>query len=126
MPRKTRGETTPRLVQAAREQRESPTQTEDRLWASLRNRRLAGLKFRRQHPFRQYILDVFCVEAQLAVEVDGGIHLEPGQAENDRKRTEELEGCGIRVLRFSNTEVENDLPGVLTRITEVARSPRNA
>jgi very-short-patch-repair endonuclease len=60
----------------------------------------------------------------LAVEVDGGIHREPAQIERDRQRTEDLQGSGIRVLRFSNAEVENDLPGVLTRITEAARVPR--
>jgi very-short-patch-repair endonuclease len=125
MPRRTRGETTPGLVRAARDQRDAPTQAEARLWASLRNRGLAGLKFRRQHPFGQYVLDAFCVDAQLAVEVDGRIHLEPAQVERDRNRTEELTACGIRVLRFSNIEVEDDLPGVLTKIREAARAPRN-
>jgi very-short-patch-repair endonuclease len=87
MPRRTRGGTTACLVQAARNQRGAPTPAEDRLWASIRGRGLAGLKFRRQHPFRKYVLDVFCLEAQLAVEVDGGAHLEPDQAERDKKRT---------------------------------------
>ncbi|MDO9066658.1 MAG: DUF559 domain-containing protein, partial [Chloroflexota bacterium] len=66
----------------------------------------------------------FCVEAQLAVEVDGDIHGEPAQVERDRKRTEDLESQGVTVLRFRNAEVENDLPGVLTKIVKAARSPR--
>jgi len=100
MPRKSRGKASARIVQAAREQRRQQTPAEKKLWEALRSRRLAGLKFRRQHPFQQFILDMFCVEYQL--EVDGGIHDDPAQAAHDTERTAFLEARGIRVLRFKN------------------------
>ena len=71
MPRRVRGPTTARIVEVAREQRRTPVPSERRLWEALRNRRFAGLKFRRQHPYGGFVLDTFCVECQLAVEVDG-------------------------------------------------------
>jgi len=124
MPRKTRGKTTATIVQAARKQRRQPTPAEKKLWAALRDRRLAGLKFRRQHPYDRFILDAFCVAHQLEVEVDGGIHADLAQAAYDVERTEFLEAHGIKVLRFSNEEVENHLGEVLQRIVE-ATSPHS-
>jgi len=126
MPRKTRGQTTAQIVHTARQQRRTPTPAEEKLWEALRARRLAGLKFRRQHPYGRFILDAFCVEHQLEVEVDGGIHTRPAQAEYDAARTEFLEARGIRVLRFSNDEVEKHLDEVLKRIVEATKaSPPN-
>ena len=122
MPRKTRGQTIAKIVHAARQQRRKPTPAEEKLWEALRGRRLAGLKFRRQHPYGWFILDAFCVEHQLEVEVDGGIHTHPAQAEHDAARTEFLEARGIRVLRFSNDEVENHLDEVLKRIVEATKA----
>ena len=121
MPRKTRGTTTTKIVQAAREQRRQPTLAEKKLWDALRGRRLAGLKFRRQHPYGQFVLDAFCVEHQLEVEVDGGVHADLAQAARDAERTKFLEERGIRVLRVSNEEVENNLDEVLKRIVEATR-----
>jgi very-short-patch-repair endonuclease len=103
-------------VAAARAQRRQPTPTENKLWLALRDRRLAGLKFRRQHPHGRFILDAFCVEHQLEIEIDGLGHLEPDQAAYDAARTEYLERLGIRVLRFTNAEVRDDLASVLARI----------
>ena len=123
LPKKTRGKTTAEIVQAAREQRRQPTPAERRLWDALRGRRLAGLKFRRQHPYGQFILDVFCVEHQLEVEVDGGVHTDPAQMARDVERTKFLEERGIRVLRFGNDEVENHLEDVLRRIVDAACAP---
>ena len=123
MPRKTRGTTTTKIVQAAREQRRQPTLAEKKLWDALRGRRLAGLKFRRQHPYGQFVLDAFCVEHQLEVEVDGDVHTDPAQAARDAERTKFLEERGIRVLRVSNEEVENNLRDVLRRIIEATRTP---
>ena len=122
MPRPTRGKTFPPTVILAREFRRNPTPAEKKLWEALRNRRLAGLKFRRQHPFDRYVLDAFCVEHQLEVEVDGGIHNDPVRAEYDAARTEFLGTHGIRVLRFANEQVENHLPDVLAKIVEATRS----
>ena len=123
MSRRTRGKTTAKIVQAARKQRRKPTPAEKKLWEALRGRRLAGLKFRRQHPYGHFILDAFCVEHQLVVEVDGGIHVDPAQAARDAERTKFLQAHGIRVLRFSNEEVENHFDRVLRQIVEAASPP---
>ena len=123
MPRKTRGMTTAKIVQAAREQRRKPTPAEKKLWEALRGRQLGGLKFRRQHPYDRFLLDMFCVEYQLEVEVDGGVHSDPEQAARDAERTEFLKTHGIRVLRFRNEEIINNLPDVLRRIVEAAHTP---
>ena len=123
MPRKTRGTTTTKIVQAAREQRRQPTPAEKKLWDALRGRRLAGLKFRRQHPYGQFMLDAFCVEYQLEVEVDGDVHDDLAQAARDAERTKFLKERGIRVLRVSNEEVESNLRDVLRRIVEATRTP---
>ena len=118
MPRKTRGKTSAMIVHAARELRQDATDAEARLWDALRGRRLAGLKFRRQHPYGRFVLDFFCVEQGLAVELDGGVHAEPMQAARDVERTEFLLAHGIRVLRFKNDQVENEIETVLRQIEE--------
>jgi very-short-patch-repair endonuclease len=119
---KTRGKTTSKIVEAARHLRQELTPTEAILWAALRGRRVAGLKFRRQHPYDRFVLDFFCVEHQLEVEVDGGIHTDPQQAAHDAERTKFLEERGVRVLRFSNREVERNLADVLHRIVLATRA----
>src|SRR5688572_12398153 len=113
---KTRGKTTSKIVEAARHLRQELTPAEAILWAALRGRRVAGLKFRRQHPYDRFVLDFFCVEHQLEVEVDGGIHTNPQQAAHDAERTKFLEEKGMRVLRFSNREVEHNLADVMHQI----------
>jgi very-short-patch-repair endonuclease len=118
MPRKSRGHASATIVHAARAQRKAPTPAERKLWEVLRDRRLAGLKFRRQHPFDRFILDNYCVKHQLVVEVDGGIHADPAQAIQDAARTEFLEAHGIRVLRFCNEEIEQNITAVVQRILQ--------
>ena len=81
------------------------------------------MKFRRQHAVGSYILDFYCGDARLAIELDGGGHAEEGQAQYDARRTEELERLGIRVVRFWNTDVLLNIQGVLQRILEIASSP---
>jgi len=121
MPRKTRGSTSAPIVRVARKLREGQTPAETILWNALRGGRLAGLKFRRQHPFGPFVLDMFCVEHQLALEVDGRVHLIPTQAQRDQARTQFLNARGVRVLRFSNDQVEHQLEQVLKRIIEATR-----
>ncbi len=116
MPRKRRGDAPVKIVEVARENRRKLTTAEMRLWNALRGRRVAGLKFRLQHPFGQFVLDFFCLERNLAVEVDGGSHNEPGQKEYDADRTQYLNDQGIRVLRFRNEEVLANLDQVLSQI----------
>jgi len=92
----------------------------------LRNRRLEGFKFRRQHELGSYILDFFCAEANLAIEADGGQHYsEQGEA-RDAERTDWLTSRGVRVLRFTNIEVFLETEVVLEKIREtlLARSSR--
>ncbi len=123
MNRKTRGQTTPFSVKAAREMRHKPTSVEEILWEALRGCKLAGLKFRRQHPLDQFILDMFCVEHQLALEIDGRGHQEPSQTEYDLARSKFLLEKGVQVLRFTNQEIESNLSDVLKRILIATGSP---
>ncbi len=74
------------LRQASRRMRRQPTKSEDLLWQALRKRQLAGLKFRRQHPIGPSIVDFYCHEKRLAVEVDGGVHQENDVKEHDLAR----------------------------------------
>ena len=90
--------------------RRNMTDAERKLWQYLRGNQL-GVKFRRQHPFENYILDFVCLPLALVVEVDGGQHIE--QAEHDAKRTALLETAGFRVLRFWNNQVLNELDAVV-------------
>jgi very-short-patch-repair endonuclease len=123
VPRQSRGKTSAIIVRAARELRQEATDAETRLWDALQSHRLAGLKFRRQHPYERFVLDFFCVEHQLAVELDGGVHAEPTQAARDAERTEFLQSRGIRVLRFKNETVENEIEAVLKQIKEACLIP---
>jgi len=113
------GEGPPLKVVRARELRERPTNAEKKLWRRIRDRQVAGAKFRREHPVGNYIVDFYCDEAKLAIELDGGQHaLSSGY---ETTRTQELERLGIRVLRFWNNEVLGNLDGVLERIAEAIR-----
>lgn len=88
-------------------------EAEDRLWQELRDRRLDGVKFRRQMPVGKCVADFVCVEAGLIVEIDGGQHAEPSY---DNTRSAELKARGFRVLRFWNDDVRKDLNGVCDTI----------
>ncbi|MEX0866336.1 MAG: DUF559 domain-containing protein [Pirellulales bacterium] len=101
-------------VQRARQLRKDSTFPERLLWSRLRGSRLCGLKFRRQHPIDPYIVDFYCQEASLAVELDGDSHND--SAKQDQRRTEFLEGRGLRILRFLNDDVLRDIDSALTAI----------
>ncbi len=81
------------------------TPAEKRLWSALRNKQLDGLKFRRQHPVGNFILDFYCPACKLVIEVDGKIHDRPSQINRDRARTAKLMEYGYTVLRFRNEQV---------------------
>ena len=104
------------IREAARENRHHPTQAEDRLWHALRGRRLDGARFRRQHAIGRFLVDFYCAEAGLVVEVDGPVH--DSHVEEDLDRERELQTRGLTVVRFKNQDVLNDLASVLVRITE--------
>ncbi len=109
------------IIFRARQLRERQTHAEQILWEHLRERRLAGLKFRRQHPIEGFIADFYCHEAKLVVEVDGAVHQEKNQAERDTLRTEVLQRLELRVVRITNSEVETKLEGVLRTIADAAK-----
>ncbi|WP_297925027.1 DUF559 domain-containing protein [Metallibacterium sp.] len=100
----------------ARELRRRTTDAEALLWRLLRNRHMAGAKFRRQHPLSPYVLDFYCHDAGLAVELDGGQHNEATGRRHDARRDAFLAQKGIRVLRFWNHEVLNQTEAVLEAI----------
>ncbi len=94
--------------------RQRSTKSETNLWAALRDRKLAGRKFRRQVPVGAFVLDFYCAEETLAVEVDGGIHRSQQQA--DQLRQEIIETLSIRFVRVTSEQVEKDLTSVLQTI----------
>ncbi len=105
-------------VQRARALRQSPTTAEQLLWRHLRNRQLAGAKFRRQHPLGPYILDFVCLEHGLVVEVDGGQHADLQAQAYDQQRSAWLQQQGLRVLRFWNHEVVQQTNEVLAHVLQ--------
>jgi very-short-patch-repair endonuclease len=106
----------PAILARARELRRPLTPQEAKLWGRLRRKQLYGIKFRRQHPMDRFILDFFCYQHKLVVEVDGGQHSEPVQHAYDQARTEWLEGRGLRVIRFTNGDIDTNIDGVLSEI----------
>ena len=98
--------------------RNEPTPAEQQLWNQLRNSQLNGKKFRRQHSVGNYILDFYCPQHRLAIEVDGDSHFTESGIKYDIKRTIFLNEMGIQVLRFTNTEVLENLGHVLEKIRE--------
>ena len=100
----------------SRSLRRDSTDAEKKLWRKLRARQLAGAKFRRQHPLGPYILDFYCAEARLAIELDGGQHAFEEQSRHDEQRSRYLAEQGIQELRFWNNEVLKNTEGVLQKI----------
>lgn len=100
--------------QFARALRKQPTEAEEILWERLRGARFHDAKFRRQVPFDRFVVDFYCHAAKLAVELDGKQH--EWFADYDAGRTAVIESFGIRVIRFTNAEVRDDLDSVLARI----------
>jgi very-short-patch-repair endonuclease len=104
------------IVTNARRLRRDQTDAERALWFRLRDRRLEGLKFRRQTPIANFIVDFCCEESRLIIELDGGQHAV--READDAKRTEELEAMGYLVLRFWNNDVLTNIDGVVQSILE--------
>jgi very-short-patch-repair endonuclease len=102
--------------------RKKSTWHETVLWKKLRNKKLMNLRFQRQYSIGRYILDFYCHEAKIAIEVDGNIHDSDHQRKYDAIRTCELNNFGIRVLRIKNDEVKHDINGVMARIIATIRT----
>ncbi len=98
--------------------REAP-KAERLLWWQLRGKQLDGLKFRRQYGVGEYVIDLYCPAAKLAVEADGESHFEPAARLDDAQRQAFIESLGIRVLRFTNPQVHDKLDGVVEEIWRV-------
>ena len=110
----------------ARQLRESATQHERLLWRHLRNRQLRGWKFRRQHPVDRYIIDFYCPEARLAIELDGGGHRFANGEPLDQERTRFLASKNILVLRFWNYLINRELRSVLETIWSTLKRRGNS
>jgi len=106
------------IVERARDLRKRMTDTEILLWSHLRNKKLNGFKFRRQHPIWIFIADFYCHEVKLVVELDGGIHQQKEIKEHDINRTAELKRFEIKVIRFTNEEVLENTEKILNQIKE--------
>ena len=106
------------LKQPSRELRKNMTDAECLLWSRVRRKQIKGLQFYRQKPLGSYIVDFYCPAANLVVEVDGGQHYtEEGKAK-DKRRDDDLAGLGLKVLRFSNSDVLKEIDAVLQVIWE--------
>jgi very-short-patch-repair endonuclease len=104
----------PPILERARELRQPQTPIESNLWARLRDRQLGGYKFRRQHPIGRFVVDFYCADCRLVVEVDGDSHAD--QVEYDQARTEWLNEQGYIVIRLPNRAVQSQLEVVLAAI----------
>ncbi len=107
------------LKATARILRKRQTKSEKLLWQALRNRQLGGSKFLRQHPIGHSIVDFYCHENRLVIEIDGGIHLNVDVKDRDKFRQKMIEDYGIRFFRCTANEVESNLEGVLAGILKI-------
>ena len=112
----------PELLRKCRELRKNETDAEKLLWNLLRDRQLGNAKFRRQHPLGPFVLDFYCHEEKLGIEIDGGQHAESDQALYDAKRTQKLEAEGVKVFRFWDNDVLANTEGVLEKILNALTS----
>lgn len=106
----------PRLKELARKLRKQGTLSEVLLWQQLKGRKLRGYDFHRQKPIDNYIVDFYCPELQLVIEIDGYSHRE--KVEQDQERQSKLESFGITVLRFLDEDVKNNMYGVMQSIDQ--------
>ena len=105
-------------IKRCRNLRKNQTDVERKLWFALRNRELSGIKFRRQFPISKYILDFYSAEYKLGIEADGGQHYEEKGRLQDEARTKELSKFGVKIIRFSDLEILENIEGVCELIYE--------
>ncbi len=114
------------IIQNAKALRNQPTHAEIILWGHLSKGNIFGTKFRRQHPISTYIADFYCHSAGLVIEVDGSIHDLPEVLQNDIERQLYLESLGLKVIRFKNEEIFNNLENVLEKINQNIKQSEQA
>jgi very-short-patch-repair endonuclease len=112
--------TTPEKMEIAKYLRNNMTHPEKLPWEKLKGKQICGLRFRRQHPIDLFIVDFYCHQVRLVIEVDGEIHDQ--QTEYDDGRSAELEKIGVIVFRFRNSEVENDIERVIIKIQSIVKN----
>lgn len=103
-------------IDKCRNLRKNQTEAEKKLWLKLRGRQLDGVKFRRQFSVGQYVIDFYCPKYQLGIEVDGGQHYDTKSMQQDAFRTKKLSEAEVRIIRFSNLDVLNNIDGVCQEI----------
>ncbi|HBC72361.1 hypothetical protein A2379_03075 [Candidatus Amesbacteria bacterium RIFOXYB1_FULL_47_13] len=111
-----------RMKWRRRDLRKRSTAYEHLLWEELRNIKL-GMKFKRQYSVMNFVVDFYCHNAKLAVEIDGGVHNTPSSIQYDKYRTEYLRTLGIKEIRFNNADLLNNLSEVLLKISQNLPSP---
>ncbi|HOF17078.1 MAG TPA: endonuclease domain-containing protein [Bacteroidales bacterium] len=104
------------IFKLAKELRKNSTKAEQELWKHLKNKQINGFYFRRQHPIHRFIADFFCYKAKLVIELDGRVHEEITVKERDIEREKIIKEFGIKVIRFSNEEIFNEIDKVLYQI----------
>lgn len=110
----------PDLVPIAKALRNNMTLGEIALWREVKGKKL-GVGFSRQIPIDKFIVDFYCKDLQLAIEVDGSIHFEEGHEEKDTIRQKRLESLGVTFIRFSDIDVKNNLNWVITEIEDTIK-----
>jgi very-short-patch-repair endonuclease len=121
-----RGRMKRKNIDKCRVLRKNQTDSERKLWSVLRNRQLSGAKFRRQFSIGRYILDFYSPAYKLAIEADGGQHYEEKGKRKDEIRTRELSNLGVKVLRFSDRDILNNIEGVYQVIKEAIERNKEA
>ncbi len=104
------------LKTSGRQLRSNLTDAEKLLWSKIRKRQTKGYQFNRQKPVGDYIVDFYCDKARLVMEIDGGQHYEERNIEADRKREKFLKSLGLRIMRFTNLDVLQNIDSVVEKI----------
>src|SRR5690554_1048510 len=112
----------PDIFSKAKKLRNQMTEAETLLWERLKSNQLLGYKFRRQHPISRYIADFYCHKLNLIIELDGGYHTQSDQIKKDKERTEDLNFQGVKVIKFTNDAVLNDIDLVISKIQEIIKN----
>jgi len=110
----------PSLFEKAKTLRNNLTPEEQLLWSKLNQNQIFSLRFKPQHPIRKYIADFYCHKLKLVIEVDGEIHNSIEAKEYDNGRNHEMEELGIKVIRFTNDQINMNIEGVIKTISEYA------
>jgi very-short-patch-repair endonuclease len=109
----------PHIFEKAKLLRDNMTVSEKKLWEHLKGKKMLNLRFRPQHPIDIFIADFYCHPLKLVIEVDGGIHKSKDQKEYDLNREAELNSWGIKVIRFTNEDVECNIASVISEIERI-------